>query len=77
MRNNKIDLLRGISILLVLLHHFNIPYKLHDTFLGIQIFGESLSTLIARNGNYGVTLFFVISGFLITQHTLQRSGTLA
>jgi peptidoglycan/LPS O-acetylase OafA/YrhL len=33
--------------------------------------------LIARNGNYGVTMFFVISGFLITQHTLQRSGSLA
>lgn len=77
MRNYKIDLLRGISILLVLLHHFNIPYKLHDTFLGVQIFGESLSTLIARNGNYGVTLFFVISGFLITQHSLQRSPSLA
>lgn len=77
MRNYKIDLLRGISILLVLLHHFNIPYKLHDTILGVQVFGESFSTLIARNGNYGVTMFFVISGFLITQHTLQRSGTLA
>ena len=77
MRNYKIDILRGISILLVLIHHFNIPYKLHDTFLGIQVFGESLSTLIARNGNYGVTMFFVISGFLITQHTVQRSGTLA
>lgn len=33
--------------------------------------------MIARNGNYGVTMFFVISGFLITQHTLQRSGSLA
>ncbi len=77
MRNEKIDILRGISILLVLLHHFNIPYKLHDTFLGVQVFGESLSTLIARNGNYGVTMFFVISGFLITQHTVQRSGSLA
>lgn len=77
MRNEKIDILRGLSILLVLLHHFNIPYKLHDTFLGVQVFGESLSTLIARNGNYGVTMFFVISGFLITQHTLQRSGSLA
>ncbi|OTG65639.1 acyltransferase [Acinetobacter sp. ANC 4470] len=77
MRNYKIDVLRGISILLVLLHHFNIPYKLHDTFLGVHLFGESLSTLIARNGNYGVTMFFVISGFLITQHTLQRSASLA
>ena len=77
MRNYKIDLLRGGSILLVLIHHFNIPYKLQDTFLGIQIGGESLSTLIARNGNYGVTIFFVISGFLITQHSIQRSGSLA
>lgn len=77
MRNYKIDVLRGISIFLVLIHHFNIPYKLHDTFLGFYIFGESLSTLIARNGNYGVTMFFVISGFLITQNTLQRSGSLA
>ena len=77
MRNYKIDVLRGICILLVLFHHFNIPYKLHDTFLGVHVFGESLSTLIARNGNYGVTIFFVISGFLITQHTLQRSSSLA
>lgn len=77
MRNYKIDVLRGISILLVLIHHFNIPYKLHDTFLGIPVFDENLSTLVARNGNYGVTMFFVISGFLITQHTLQRNHSLA
>ncbi|OTG79838.1 acyltransferase family protein [Acinetobacter sp. ANC 4648] len=77
MRNYKIDVLRGVAILLVLLHHFNIPYKLQDTFLGIQVFGESLSQLIARNGNYGVTIFFVISGFLITQHTLKREQVLA
>ncbi|MPW43699.1 acyltransferase family protein [Acinetobacter guerrae] len=76
MRNYKIDILRGVSILLVLLHHFNIPYKLYDTWFGISVFGEPLSTLIARNGNYGVTMFFVISGFLITQHTLQRNGSL-
>lgn len=77
MRNYKIDVLRGIAIILVLLHHFNIPYKLQDTFLGVQVFGESLSHLMARNGNYGVTLFFVISGFLITQHTLKRDRHLA
>ncbi len=46
MRNYKIDFLRGISILLVLTHHFNIPYKLHDTFLGVQVFGESLSNVV-------------------------------
>ena len=40
MRNYKIDILRGVSILLVLIHHFNIPYKLHDTFLSIPIGGE-------------------------------------
>ncbi|MBF7688110.1 acyltransferase family protein [Acinetobacter rathckeae] len=76
MRNYKIDILRGISILLVLIHHFNIPYKIHDTFLGVLVFGENLSTLVARNGNYGVTMFFVISGFLITQNILKREGTL-
>lgn len=36
MRNYKIDVLRGVSILLVLIHHFNIPYKLHDTVLYID-----------------------------------------
>ncbi|MCZ3294166.1 acyltransferase family protein, partial [Acinetobacter baumannii] len=72
MRNYKIDILRGISILLVLLHHFNIPYKLKDTWLGFDFLGEAFSTVIARNGNYGVTMFFVISGFLITHHTLKR-----
>lgn len=77
MRNYQIDILRGIAIILVLLHHFDIPYKLQDTWLGVQVFGESITTLIARNGNYGVTLFFVISGFLITQHTLRRDGALA
>lgn len=71
-RNARIDVLRGISIVLVLLHHFNIPYKLHDTLLSVDIGGQSLITAIARNGNYGVTMFFVISGFLITSHSLGR-----
>ncbi len=71
-RNARIDVLRGISIVLVLLHHFNIPYKLHDTWLSVDIAGQSLITAIARNGNYGVTMFFVISGFLITSHSLGR-----
>lgn len=71
-RNSRIDVLRGISIVLVLLHHFNIPYKLNDTWLSVDIAGQNLITAIARNGNYGVTMFFVISGFLITSHSLGR-----
>lgn len=31
---------------------------------------------LARNGNYGVTLFFVISGYLITSTSLRRFGSL-
>ncbi|RYY79756.1 MAG: acyltransferase [Moraxellaceae bacterium] len=71
-RNVRIDVLRGISILLVLLHHFNIPYKLHDTLLSVDVGRQNLITAIARNGNYGVSMFFVISGFLITSHSLGR-----
>lgn len=65
-RNGRIDVLRGIAILLVLIHHFNIAYPL----------GGGLVHRIARNGNYGVTMFFAISGFLITSNALSRWGSL-
>ncbi|KUY70914.1 acyltransferase [Burkholderia sp. RF4-BP95] len=74
-RDDAIDLLRGLSILLVLLHHFNIAYSLGDTTLA-GLLGWPLLRAIARNGNYGVTIFFAISGFLITRNSLERWGRL-
>ncbi|RQS74544.1 acyltransferase [Burkholderia sp. Bp8963] len=70
-RNPRIDLLRGISILLVLFHHFNIGYRLNDTSLA-SAFGWEAVRAVARNGNYGVTMFFVISGYLITTNANRR-----
>ncbi|RDU99094.1 acyltransferase [Trinickia dinghuensis] len=71
MRNRRIDLIRGISILLVLCHHFNIAYRLNDTSLS-RAFGWEAVRAVVRNGNYGVTMFFVVSGYLITTNAKRR-----
>jgi peptidoglycan/LPS O-acetylase OafA/YrhL len=64
----RIDLIRGISICLVLLHHFTIAYRLTTGWA----FADAALHALARNGNYGVTLFFTVSGYLITSRTLRR-----
>ncbi|WP_175718591.1 acyltransferase family protein [Burkholderia anthina] len=74
-RNARIDVLRGVSILLVLLHHFNIPYSLRDTSIA-RLVGWDTVHAVVRNGNYGVTMFFVISGYLITSNARRRWGSL-
>ncbi|KWF95054.1 acyltransferase [Burkholderia cepacia] len=74
-RNARIDLLRGMSIVLVLLHHFNIPYSLRETSLA-RVFGWETVHAVVRNGNYGVTMFFAISGYLITSNARHRWGNL-
>jgi peptidoglycan/LPS O-acetylase OafA/YrhL len=75
-RNPRIDMIRGISILLVLLHHFNIAYRLNDTPLA-RLIGWDAVRAVVRNGNYGVTMFFVISGYLITSNANRRWPGLA
>ncbi|HUA80566.1 MAG TPA: acyltransferase [Dyella sp.] len=75
-RNLYIDMLRGISIVLVMLLHYSLSYRLQSSPLQDWV---PVSTLraIFYNGNYGVDIFFVVSGFLITSNMLGRYGSLA
>lgn len=75
-RNLYIDMLRGIAIVMVMLLHYSLTYRLHASPLNEWISVPTLRTIFF-NGNYGVSVFFVISGFLITTNILRRYGSLA
>ncbi|GAA0739937.1 acyltransferase [Ideonella azotifigens] len=75
-RSLRVDTLRGVAILSVLVLHFTLAFGLLKSPLG-DLLGKPLLGVLTLRGNYGVTLFFVISGFLITRQVLQRDGGLA
>jgi peptidoglycan/LPS O-acetylase OafA/YrhL len=75
-RNDVIDLLRGVAIVAVLLLHFQIAYRMNWDVLRPWLPKAVVSSL-AWNGNYGVTIFFVVSGYLITTNALERYGALS
>src|SRR3954471_18135445 len=75
-RLDGVDLLRGLAILFVLMNHVNmrllsarVPYT-----RGLP---PQLVSSLVWNGQFGVQIFFAVSGFLITSTTLRRWGTLS
>ena len=71
-----IDLLRGLCIVAVVVHHINLRIHFRDSSLG-QLLGPAANRTLFWNGYYGVRMFFVISGFLITSWSLKRWGRLS
>jgi peptidoglycan/LPS O-acetylase OafA/YrhL len=75
-RSEVIDLLRGISILLVVLYHGDDFFTIQASALA-ALFPPLIADILFQSGYYGVTIFFVISGFLITRISLERYGALS
>jgi peptidoglycan/LPS O-acetylase OafA/YrhL len=71
-----IDVLRGLCIIAVVLHHINLRIHFRDSALGHWI-GPAANRALFWSGYYGVRVFFVIPGFLITTWSLKRWGNLA
>lgn len=74
-RVDGIDVLRGLSIIAVVLHHIILRIRLSHTPLG-QMLPAAVVNDLSWNGYNGVIVFFAISGFLITTTCYRRWGPL-
>src|SRR5687768_7788331 len=72
-RGPIVDVVRLVSILVVFAVHLrNSPVGLKAE----SAIAQNVWSYLARNGMYGVFMFFVVSGFLITRTILQRTPEL-
>ena len=75
-RLDAVDLLRGLAIFFVLMNHVNMRLRLASVPY-TQGLPEQLVSSLVWNGQYGVQIFFAVSGFLITSTALRRWGALS
>lgn len=75
-RLDGVDLLRGFAILFVLMNHVNMQLLFARVPYANGLPKQLLSSLV-WNGQFGVQIFFAVSGFLITSTTVRRWGSLA
>ena len=71
-RNIGIDLLRAVAILTVIANHWVLSYLAKPSAAP----WDEILRRVGGHGFYGVTLFFVLSGFLITRTTMAREPDL-
>ena len=69
-RIDGIDVLRGLSILAVIILHINLRLRIANTFG--RHWPAFIVSDVGWNGDNGVIVFFAISGFLITTMCLRR-----
>jgi peptidoglycan/LPS O-acetylase OafA/YrhL len=70
-----VDVLRGLSVLLVVLHHIHLRFKFNKYPVN-DVLPETLNQVLFWSGYYAVITFFVISGFLITSLSIRRWNAL-
>jgi peptidoglycan/LPS O-acetylase OafA/YrhL len=75
-RLDGVDLLRGLAIFLVLMNHVNMRLAIAKVPYAHGL-PKQLALSLFWSGQFGVQIFFAVSGFLITSTALRRWGSLS
>ena len=75
-RLDGVDALRALAIWFVLMNHVNIRLLIAKVPYTRGLPDQLVASLV-WNGQYGVQMFFAVSGFLITSVSLRRWGSLS